>query len=960
MKVSLNWAKYVAKHYNDIDLIDVSNEELINLATERLGGIEGVTDVAKKYERVVVARVVSCVKHPDADKLHVCMIDDGGVTEGVERDEVGLVQVVCGAPNIKEGLLVAWIPPKAVVPSTAQGSEPFILGSRELRGVMSNGMIASAKELDLNDEHEGILIISDDQLANDNALANSNHHLKEKNRKSQIDNTSQIDPQEVVIPAPDRVEGKSPAGIQDSELDSRLHGNDETVQPGTPFVELFGLDDLILDIENKMFTHRPDCFGQLGVARELAGIQGKAFKSPDWYLSPNSNDQLAKDKDLANSESQMANASPIATSILSITNQVPELCPRYMAVVIEGVEIKPSPLWLQSHLKRVGVKPINNVVDITNYMMMLTAQPLHAFDYDKVAKDGKAKIVVRKPKNGERMTLLDGKVIQPHEDATLICDGDGPIALGGVMGGGNSEIDENTKRIVLECATFNMYNIRKTSMIHGIFTDAVTRFNKGQPAAQLPSVLGKAIDMLKELAGTESVIAFADSNPDVEKSKPVKVSTEFINARLGSSFKTDEIKTILENVEMSVEIQPFVIPDYDQESSNKEILNRVQNDTIVVTAPFWRTDIEIPEDIVEEVGRMYGFNRLPLELPKRSIKPVAPEPALQLKQQIREILSRAGANEVLTYSFVHGNLLEKVGQDPKNSYAIRNALSPDLQYYRQTLTPSLLDHVHSNVKAGFDEFVLFELNKTHNKVHGNNEEGLPGELNMAALTFASNKKDADAAYFNARRYLDYLADQLGFTLSYSPIEKDPGYPVTAPFEFSRSALVTIKEVDVFLGIVGEYRQEVRNGLKLPKASAGFEIGLDHILEALEKLPASSYKPLSKYPSTSQDITLKTTEDVSFEQLQASVESQLAESDYQYKIETISIFQPSSVIPGSEGESRKKLDSRIKSENDKSRFKNTTFRITLSRYDRTLTTAQANKLVEEIVKRAKTELKAEQV
>lgn len=847
MRVSLNWAQ----HYSNVDLKMQSSNELVKLATERLGGIEGVTNLSTHYEGVVVAKVVSCEKHPNADKLSLCKIDDSGVVKDVARDENGYVQVVCGAPNVREGLLVAWIPPASTVPASYGEKELFVLEARDLRGEVSNGMLGSPAELGLSDDHQGILEINED------------------------------------------------------------------AQPGTPVKNSYDLDDLIIDIENKMFTHRPDCFGQLGVARELAGIQGIKFTSPEWYLSP----QTPR-----GAQSEVVNE-------LGITNELPELCPRYMAIAIDNIEIKPSPIWLQSYLKRVGIRPINNVVDITNYMMMLTAQPLHAFDFDKISQNGSAQIIVRKPRDGEKMTLLDGKTIEPQKDAVLICNAGGPIALGGVMGGNNSEVDENTKRIVLECATFDMYNIRKTSMIHGIFTDAVTRFNKGQPAEQCEAVLFKAVQMFEEFAGGKPIGQHVDNYTQPKKvSTAVNVSTHFINSRLGSSLSTEEITKILTNVEFGV---------------NGEA------DNLTVQVPFWRTDIELPEDIVEEVGRLYGFNRLPLELPVRSIKPVQPDARLELKKKIREILARAGANELLTYSFVHGSLLERVGQKPENSYKLRNALSPDLQYYRQTLTPSLLEKVHPNIKAGFDEFALFELNKTHNKVHGNDEEKLPGELNMVALTYASNKNDSSAAYFNARRYLDYVALSLGFTLVYAPIEQPLDFPVTAPFDHTRSALVTIKEVDVFLGIVGEYHQDVVKNLKLPVKSAGFEVGLDHIIEALQKKTGTTYMKLSKYPSTQQDITLKVSQTVSNAALEDCLSTKLQKSEYQWKIEPISIFQSTEKEPSPDSDL---TASQVASE----RTKNSTFRLTFSRGDRTLTTEEVNALIEDLTWHAHEVLNAEQV
>lgn len=819
MKVSLNFAQSVS----NVNLKNLPTSELVQLATERLGGIEGVTDVAKQYEGIVVAKIVSCIKHPNADKLALCKIDDGGAVKDVARDDSGYVQVVCGAPNVTQGFLVAWIPPGAIVPNSYGEKELFVLEARDLRGEVSNGMLASPAELGMSDDHSGIL-----------------------------------------------------------EID-----RDATV--GTAFSSLYNLDDTVLEIENKMFTHRPDGFGQLGVARELAGIQGLAFKSPDWYRS-----DATLPENQANAESSVKG--------LGVTIEVDDLCPRYMAVVLDNVQIKPSPLWLQSYLKRVGVRPINNVVDITNYMMQLTAQPLHAFDFDKVAQDGRVDITVRRPKPGETMQLLDGKQIQPHPDAVLVCNSEGPIALGGVMGGGNSEVDGNTKRVVLECATFDMYNIRKTSMIHGIFTDAVTRFNKGQPAEQLQPVLCKSIELFKDLAGATVVGSAVDNYHQPRKNTEVTVSLEFINKRLGSTLAASEVQTLLQNVEFDV---------------------KLSDTQFTIVAPFWRTDIEIPEDIVEEIGRLYGFNNLAAELPTRNVAPVTPNAGLALKSQIRSALSRAGANEVLTYSFVHGNLLQKVGQKSENSYAIRNALSPDLQYYRQSITPSILERVHGNIKAGYNGFALFEIGKSHNKIHGEGEDGVPGEINMLALTVA-DKNSKDAGYFAARRYLDHLAESLGLNLQYAPISESPEFPVTAPFNHERSALVTVSGADVFLGIVGEYTASAGKSLKLPAHCAGFEIGLDHLSEALSKTETNRYKALSKFPSTDQDITLRVSNDRVFSDVRQCVVDVLEASDYRFALKPLAVYS-------------KEADT----------HRNVSFKIVLTHHARTLTTLEASKVVEEI-------------
>jgi phenylalanyl-tRNA synthetase beta chain len=825
MKISLNWVK----QYTDID---ISTNELVKLATERLGGIEGVTDLSKQYEGVVVAKVVSCEKHPNADKLSLCKVDDGGAVKDVTRDENGCVQVVCGAPNVREGLLVAWIPPAAIVPASYGEKELFVLEARELRGELSNGMLASPAELGMSEDHEGILEI------------------------------------------------------------------EESAEPGTAFKELYDLDDTILEIENKMFTHRPDGFGHLGVAREIAGIQHKAFASPDWYLNP----RIKVGED----------------SLVKVSIEAEDLCPRYMAVVLEGIEIKPSPLWLQSYLKRVGIRPINNVVDITNYMMVLTAQPLHAFDLDKITKNGPAEIIVRRPKDGEKMTLLDGKEIEPHKDAVLICNSDSPIALGGVMGGGNSEVDENTTRVVLECATFDMYNIRKTSMIHGIFTDAVTRFTKGQPAGQLPSVIAKAISMFEELAGAKQVGDIVDTHQALRSPEPIEIEAAFINDRLGSTFANEEIVALLNNVEIKA---------------------HVASGPISAMPPFWRTDLEIKEDIVEEIGRLYGFNQLPIQLPQRSIAPVQQNSMRKLKSQIRHTLARSGANEVLGYSFVHGNLLKKAGQDPEKAFALRNALSPDLQHYRLSLLPSLLEKVHPNIKAGNEEFVLFEIGKTHSKDDVDSQTGLPFESNFLEIVYASRTAKPGAAYYRMLKYVDELLGSLGIPYKLEAVKEKVGVQYEQPFAAERSAHVRYKYVDEggLIGIVGELEPSVMQAFKLPEYTAAAVFTLDGASFKEKHRELNSYKPLSRYQSSKQDLTLRVANDLSFAAIKNLFELELAKTEYEATLIPLGVYQK---------------------EGDES--KNISFRITLSHQDRTLTTNEVTQVVESLSWQAHEQFGAEQV
>ena len=281
----------------------------------------------------------------------------------------------------------------------------------------------------------------------------------------------------------------------------------------------------------------------------------------------------------------------------------------------------------------------------------------------------------------------------------------------------------------------------------------------------------------------------------------------------------------------------------------------------------------------------------------------------------------------MTYSFVHGDLLTAVDQKPANSFAITNAISPNLQYYRQTLTPSLLELVHPNIKAGTNEFVLFEINKTHNKVHGKDSEGLPGELEMTAMVYA-NKKSTNppaggAPFFVVRRYLDFVASQLGLEFVYSPIDKKPDYPVTAPFDWQRSAYVTEKKSGVFLGIIGEYRQAVIKNLKLPQSTAGCELGTEHILEAVQATEAN-YKPMSKYPGTSQDITFQVDEKLAFSDLEKTIQKATDKLDVESAVLPVGIYKK-----------------------DKSRTKNITFTVRLTDQSRTITREQAGQYIASI-------------
>lgn len=812
MKISLN----LVRELTGLPLVDI--QEVADKINRNLGGIEEIVDLSEKYKDAKIVKVVECEKHPDADKLSVCKIDAG-------YDD--LIQIVCGAPNVRADMWAVWLPPESVVPVTYGTNDPFKLESREIRGVVSNGMLAAGDELAINNDHDGLLVIEDQ------------------------------------------------GGLV----------------PGDSFAEKYGLNDIVIDIENKMFTHRPDCFGVLGVAREIAGIYGQKFTSPNWYL------EVPKENIGSGLE-------------FNLSDYHVDLSERFMAVAIKNIEVKPSPLWLQCELVRLGGKPINNIVDATNYIMFLTGQPTHAYDYDKLRGHS---LGIRSAQKGEKIKLLNDKTYELDENDVVIVDGEGPVGLAGVMGGGESEVDKNTKNIVLECVNFNMYTIRKMSMKYGLFTDAVTRFTKGQSPLQNDRVLAKLMELVIQVGGGQQASRAYDkySNQideamDVDSlSYGINISVDFINSRLGLKLSNEDVINILKNVEIFCEIQA---------------------DKLRILPPYWRTDIEIPEDIVEEVGRLYGFDKLPLELPARKMSPTPVNEIVKAKRLIRQRLKELGANEVLTYSFVHANLLKKAEQNSEEAFSLSNALSPDLQFLRLSVLPSLLDKVHSNIKTGHEEFLLYEIGKGHNKArHYDDDNGLPLELEFLDMVYSAKKQAKGSAFYKIRKLLDSLVGSFGHELIYKPADPNMDYPVTAPFDLKRSAMVTTKTGE-FIGMIGELKSSVLKNFKLPEYTACATLDMDGIKKVVIN-PKNTYQALSRYPSTSQDICFEVDKDLSYSIIYEKLEEATNKDTGDYLVN----FKPIDIYINEASENKKRV----------------TFRLSFTNYERTATDQDINKIMDKI-------------
>lgn len=814
MIISVNWLKKFTR-------IDSSVDELATLIGARLVEIESVENLGEKYKGVVVAKVVECAPLEGSDHLNVTKIDDGGVVSDVERDENGFVQVVCGAPNVRAGMLVAWLPPRSVVPDSFNDAEPFVLGAKPLRGAMSNGMLASARELDLYDDHTGILEI------------------------------------------------------------------DKEAAPGSSFAELYELNDYLLDIENKSLTHRPDAFGVIGFAREVAGIQGLPFETPAWLEVLNGT--LESDGSLDAPAIRIEDAS---------------LSDRFEAVVLTGInENAQSPIQMQTYLARSGVRPINASVDVSNYLMLLTGQPSHTYDYDKlktVAGDDFT-VRVRVARSGEKLVLLDGKEVELGESDIVIAAGDTAVGLAGIMGGQSTMVDDATTSVLLEVATFDLYHMRSSQMRHGVFSDAVTRFTKGIPAPLGRPVVVEATRMLQEYTSARVASAIVEDYPGVKEPGIVAVTEAQMNGTLGTQFSAEDISDLLTNVGFGVSFSGL---------------------EATVTVPYWRQDIHISEDLIEEVGRLAGFDTINLTVPRRDFVAVSPSDFDTLRSTLRKSLVRAGANEVLTYSFVHGDLFKKVGQSTDNAYRIVNSISPDLQYYRQSLTPSLLSHVFPNVKAGVSSFALFEANKAHQKSDGMTEENVPVERDRLALVLADAKAQG-AAYYNAKHMLEYALSVLGVTPAYLPLDEQLD-ATDAPFEPKRSAIIVDSETQAKLGIVGEYKKSVQKALKLPEFTAGFEIDPRNVLESANAV-GIQYRPLSKYPGTERDVCFQVAQAVPYEAIARATQEVLAETGLITTLSPLDMYQP-----------------------EDGATKNITVRIGLTSYDKTMTNDEVTGVIDTVI------------
>ena len=736
MKVSLKWLR----DYVDIKL---DPKELAERLTMSGLEVKGIQTIGSTWDKVIIGEVIALNPHPNADRLKLATVDLG--TEQVTT--------VCGAPNIELGQRVtfAYIGARLIDPHTG---EAIVLESAKIRGIVSEGMVCSEKELGISDSHEGILVLSPE------------------------------------------------API------------------GTPLGAYLG--DVIFDLD--VTPNRPDFLSVIGVAREIAALTGEPLRLPQIYY-----EELEKPID----------------SFASVDIAAPDLCPRYCASLITGIKIAPSPSWLQQRVNSCGMRPINNVVDVTNYVMLEYGQPLHAFDYHKLKG---RQIIVRRAGNGETIITIDGSKRTLNPDILVIADKEEAVAVAGIMGGLDSEVTDKTDTILLESANFDQATIRRGCGHLQFQSEASIRFDKGLNT-ELPLLpLKRATQLLLELAGGRATKGIIDVYPGKSKPKPILLSAQEVKRLSGLKVNIEEILKILKAL-------GFECQEGDSGSQ------------ISVSVPYWRSDVKCSADLVEEVVRIIGYEKIPITrlsslLPQQESKLSPSAQQSNLREKLRNILAGFGFQEILTYSLVSLEKLQKLS--PKLELTIpplkvANPMTREQEYLRTSLRAGLLSTLSHNQKFEQAGVRLFEIGK----VFLPRGKDLPEEKEMlcavlsgsrAELSWQADKELLD--FFDAKGVVENHLNQLGLKASFDIGDDEILFP-------GRGADIIVEDDKV--GIVGDVHPRVEQAFELSGTACLIEIDLDKLLTNITGI--KEYQSIPRFPSVIRDIALVIDEQVSYRTLE---------------------------------------------------------------------------------------------
>ena len=651
-------------------------------------------------------------------------------------------EIVCGGINLQEGMRVAVACPGAIVRWHGEG-EPVEIKNSKLRGVASYGMICASDEIGLGD----------------------------------------------LFPAAQEAE------ILDL---SAFH-----VPAGTPLAKALDLDDVLLEIDNKSMTNRPDLWGHYGIAREIAALYNLPLKKIEPYQ-------------------------PDVQSDFKVEIDDPERCTRYIGVEMSGVSVKPSPYKMQSRIWKAGMRPINALVDITNYVMLATGNPTHAFDADNITDH----IVVRRAAEGETLALLNAKELTLCPDDLVITDSEGPVALAGVMGGSKDSILPKTTRVILEVANFESTGIRRTALRYDTRTEASSRYEKAVDPERCDQALALSMHYFQELYPELKVTGFCDNYVTKLKRAEIDVSLTWLAKRLGKNLSNDVIRQKLELLGFDVSID---------------------GDNMHVIAPTWRStgDISIKDDVMEEVARLYGYDNFEATEFTTTFTAAINQLDQDLLRHIKEYLAfRCGMQEVYTYPWMNDTFVNAVLQSTEGVLKLSTPPAPELSYIRSSLLPNLCEAVMKNERY-FDEFSIFEeaqvfFDRNYTSPY-DPTESLPEQRRHIAAAFASSAKDVSLLFREAKGVLEYM----------------PRFTHMEGFTFRKEEKPVWADSVVWLNV---YRGEEKIGdLGLLSKKVSLECGIKNLSVMLFEIDASKLVPLrsrtnkfthlAEYPETDYDISM---------------------------------------------------------------------------------------------------------
>jgi len=815
MKLSRKWLN----EFVDLPLDEVDDKAFAEAMTVSGSKVEVTEDLSASLRNVKVGRILSLEKHPDSDHMFIAKLDVGGAEP---------VQIVTGAWNVHVGDLVPVALHDSLLPTGAK------ITRGKLRGVASEGMLCSLKELDLSTHDYAYAEIKAAAILGD-------YHPIDPLKPS-------VSPR---IQAGDRIFGKVLAAAVENvetvgvnrfrcELSlggaaaealtdcQNLHRGDlvayntaedkictladlhaeqrefphciedgifilhEDVQPGDDVAVLLGRDDHVVEFE--ITPNRPDCLCMIGLAREAAVTFGRELKLHEPVVEAKAGGDI---RDYA-----------------KIIVEEPELCPRYIGRMVKNVKIAPSPEWMRQRIRNAGMRPINNLVDITNYVMLEYGQPMHAFDFSCV---NQGEIHVRLAREGETIRTLDGTERKLNPSMLCICDTDKPVGVAGVMGGENSEIVGDTAMVLFECANFNGTSIRRTATALGMRTDASSRYEKGLDPENTYRAVQRACELVELLGAGEVVDGIIDVYPGKKERTTVKLEPEKINALLGTDIDEDTMRKILLDLGFDLE-----------------------GDTIYV--PSWRGDVEHYSDIAEEVARFYGYNEIPVAFTGAISTCGGFTEEQQCERLIGQTCRSLGMDEIITYSFISPGYYDKIrmpADSPlRSSLRILNPLGEDTSIMRTTILPSMLEILTRNYNYRNKWAALYEIGRIYLK----REDGLADEPKIVSMgAYGPNMN-----FFTLKGWVEALLESLGAAKPH--FEQERSNPSYHP---GRCAKVYVDGKCV--GVLGQIHPQVAANYGVETEFYCAELSFETLLAVKGALPV--YKPLPRFPAVTRDIAV---------------------------------------------------------------------------------------------------------